>query len=308
MKEKRLRSAFLTSLAVLLSLCANTVFAAPPVRVAVVPGGGSGMEQDIVDRISSELANNPNVKLSTVNPDWFVQCNIVDRTDTGGGSVRVNGTVVIKTLDGHVLNTVSMQTNKQDFSLQPGMPVNKMLFDRAAREVIQGIVDRARQPLAEAIDTEIQTRDKIISAQRMGDDDKYDKGIEVLTQISPDTPHFQGARKLIAEFEMEQDALDAVKEAQILAQKGRYGQAIQTLKAVNNMSKRFPEARSLSARYKSRLANVRPKLAPTQTVSVDNSKTATAAQLKALDAQKKALEAQMKAVTAQEAVLKDKTR
>lgn len=56
---------------------AQAAFAgAPPVRIAVVPGGGSGIEQEIVDRISSSLSANQNIALSTVNPDWYVVCNI----------------------------------------------------------------------------------------------------------------------------------------------------------------------------------------------------------------------------------------
>ena len=278
--------------------------AAPPVRIAVACGGGSGMEQDVVDRISGDLQNNSNVVVSTVKPDWFITCNIIDRTDTAGGSVRVNGTIVIKTTDGHVLNTVSTQTNKSDFSLQPGTPVNKRLFDNAAREVIQSLVERSRDPISAAVDTEIQTRDKIIKAQRLGDDDKYEEAIELLSPISPDTPHFRGVRQLMAEFRMELDALYCVRDAQKLAAAGKYSQAITTLKGVDAKSKRSALAKELSSKYRAALARQtarRSKPAAAKPVTSSNT-----AQLQALDAQKKALEAQKKAVEAQEQALRQK--
>lgn len=274
----------------------------PPVRIAVIPGGGSGMEQDVVDRITNELQSNPNVKVSTVNPDWYVECSIFDRTDTGGGSVRVNGTVTIKTLDKHVLNTVSVQTNKQDFSLTPGMPVNKALADRGAREVISSLVDRARQPLSEAVDIEMQTRSKLMQAQILGDDDKFNDGLQLLMTVTQDSPHFEGARKLMGEFQMEQDAMDAVKDAESMAKQGKYRQAIELLKTVSPRSKRAVLAHALSSKYKAAMTAHRPaaRPAPTSNTAKGNSD----AQIKALEAQKKALDAQRKAVDAQEAAIK----
>ena len=284
---------------------ALSVFAAPPpVRIAVVPGGGSGMEQEVVDRISAELSGNPGAVISTVNPDWFVQCNILDKNDTMGGSVRVNGTVVIKTLDGHILNTVSMQTNKQDFSLTPGMPVNKALANKGVAEVISGLVDRSRQPLAAAIETEMQVREKLMNAQTLGDEDKYEEALQILMSISPDTPHFAGARKLIAEFQMEQDAMDFVKEAQAFAHGGKYRQALEVLKGVNPKSKRAGMAKALAAKYRAALAGRRPASRPKSSPAASGSNSD--AQLKALDAQKKALDAQKRAVEAQEAAIKSK--
>lgn len=292
--------------ALILSCAILPVMAAPPVRIAVTCGGGSGMEQDVVDRITNDLQSNSNVVVSTVNPDWFITCNITDRTDTAGGSVRVNGTVVIKTTDGHVLNTVSTQTNKSDFSLQPGTPVNKRLQDNAAREVIQALFERARDPISSAVDTEIQTRDKIIKAQRLADEDKYEEAIELLTPISPDTPHFRGVRQLIGEFRMELDALYCVRDAQKLAASGKYSQAIETLKAVDPKSKRFRLAKDLIAKYRAAMARrtVRPR--PVSKPATSSGSGDYAAQFKALEAQRKALDAQKKAVEAQEQAIKNK--
>lgn len=275
----------------------------PPVRIAVVAGGGSGMEQDVVDRITSELQNNPGCTVSTVNPDWFVQCNIMDKTDTVGGSVRVNGTVVVKTTAGHVLNTVSIQTNKQDFSLTPGMPVNKALQDRGAREVIGSLVDRARQPLADAINLEMEVRQKLLTAQNLGDEDRYDEGLQILMNIPADSPHFASARKMISQFNMEKDAMEFVQHGKDLAKQGQYAKAIQALKAVDPKSKRFPVAKALAAKYRAamtRRAPVRKAASPA------TGSSATSAELKALEAQKKALDAQRKAVEAQEAAIKSK--
>jgi hypothetical protein len=257
------------------------------------------MEQDVVDRITNELQNNPHVKVSTVNPDWFVQCNIFDRTDTPGASVRTNGTVVIKTLDKHILNTVSVQTNKQDFSVTPGMPVNKALFDRSVREVIESLVERSRQPLADAIDTEMDTRDKLIKAENLGDQDKYSDGIQMLMSVSQDSPHFTGARKLLDEFQMEQDAISSVKEAEGLARQGQFSRAITVLRGVSPHSKRAGLARELIARYRN--GNPGPHSA-----AHHNSPAAPSAaeKLQVLEAKKKALDAQRKALEQQEAELK----
>lgn len=295
-------SAIVSGLALMFSLAAAAFAEVPAVRIAVVPGGGSGMEQEVVDRVSADLQNNSKAKVSTVNPDWFVQCNIFDRTDTVGASVRVNGTVVIKTVDGHVLNTVSMQTNKQDFSLTPGMPVNKALANKGVAEVINGLVDRIRQPLIDAIDVEIQTREKLMNAQNLGDEDKFQEGIQILMTVSQDSPHFSGARKLMDLFQMEQDAMEMVNEAKSLAAQSKYKQAIEVLKGVNPKSKRHSLAVALTAKYRSALAGRRVpvKAAPAAKKSAPDAD----AQLKALEAQKKALEAQKKALDAQEAAIK----
>lgn len=303
MSPRKLPASLIASAGLLLSMSIGVFADPPPVRIAVVPGGGSGMEQDVVDRITADLQSNPNVKVSTVNPDWFVECSIFDRTDTGGASVRVNGTVVIKTLDKHILNTVSMQTNKQDFSLTPGMPVNKALFDKGVREIIQGLVDRARQPLSDAVDVEMQTRDKLMKAQSLGDDDKYAEALQLLMGVSQDSPHFTGARKMMDEFQMEQDAMDAVKEAEGMGKQGKYRQAIEILKGVSPRSKRAGLAKALSAKYRAAMASHRAPARQIKATS-SSSKTDSNAQLKALEAQKKALDAQRKALEAQEAAIK----
>src|ERR1017187_3684804 len=79
--------------------------AAPPVRIAVVPGGGSGQEQEVVDRITDRLQEIQTVALSTVNPDWYVVCNIKENIDQVSGQIRYNGTVIIKTVGGDILGT-----------------------------------------------------------------------------------------------------------------------------------------------------------------------------------------------------------
>ena len=84
----------------LCAILAIPAYAAPPVRVAVVPGGGSGMEQDVVDQISQQLGGMDGLELSTTNPDWYVVCNIKENIDQMSGQIRYNGNILIKTVSG----------------------------------------------------------------------------------------------------------------------------------------------------------------------------------------------------------------
>src|ERR1700722_10610840 len=121
-----IRKAMLAALFLSLLLFSSAQ-AAPPVRIAVVPGGGSGQEQEVVDQISNRLQEmQQTVALSTVNPDWYVVCNIKENTDQVSGQIRYNGTVIIKTNTdpATILGTVAVQKYNQDFSLQPGAPLN----------------------------------------------------------------------------------------------------------------------------------------------------------------------------------------
>jgi hypothetical protein len=285
-----------------------SVQAAPPVRIAVVPGGGSGQEQTAADQIAAGLDGNPNVVLSTVNPDWYVVCNIVEQTDIVSGNVKVNGSVLIKTTDGQVVNTVSVQTNKQDFSLQPGAPLNKAMVDSAVREVAAGMAQRAINPIQDAVTIEINTRDRIIGAETLADKDQYDEAISALLPISPDTPHFKAVRALIDDFQMEKDAFQFVKEAEALAKRHSYSQAIKLLSAVNPKSKRFALARQRMTSYRAamaapgKLVKIKPASPAQQATKVSDAD----ARLKSLEAQRKALEAQKKAIEAQEAELRSR--
>ena len=101
----------------LVALGVTAAYAAPPVRIAVVPGGGSGQEQSAVDGISAGLEGNSNITLSTVNPDWYVVCSIIEQTDQVGGTVKVNGTVTIKT--GATQHTLALIGDR---SASPGGP------------------------------------------------------------------------------------------------------------------------------------------------------------------------------------------
>lgn len=282
--------------------------AAPPVRIAVVPGGGSGQEQTAADQIAAGLDGNPNIVLSTVNPDWYVVCNIVEQTDIVAGNVKVNGSVLIKTTDGQVVNTVSVQTNKQDFSLQPGAPLNKAMVDSAVREVAAGMAQRAISPIQDAVTVEMSTRDRIISAETLADKDQYDEAISTLLPISPDTPHFKAVRALIDDFQMEKEAFQFVKEAETLAKRHSYAQAIKLLSAVSPKSKRYQLAKQCIATYRAamtpprKLVKIKQPVLPQPAAKVSDAD----ARLKSLEAQRKALEAQKKAIEAQEAELKSR--
>ncbi|HEY9677020.1 MAG TPA: hypothetical protein V6C76_03385 [Drouetiella sp.] len=179
---------------------------APPVRIAVVPGGGSGQEQEVVDRINGQLQGNPDVALSTMNPDWYVVCSIKEMLDQNSGQVRYNGTVITKTTKGQVINTVSMQKYNQDFSLSPGAQLNKKLVDNAVQDVISGLTERAIGPIHQAVEVEMETRERMIKATRLGNEKKYEEAISLLRPITPETPHFDAVQALKHKLEAQRDA------------------------------------------------------------------------------------------------------
>lgn len=290
----------------------SAAWAAPPVRIAIVAGNGSGQEQSAVDSITANLQNNPNVVVSTVNPDWYLVCNFVESVDTAGGSAKFNGTATIKTTDGQIVATSSVQTNASDFSLQPGAPVNKRLVDNKAREALMGLVSRANAELEKALPIELDTRDRIIAAQMAASQDNYDQAINGLRMVGPDSTHFKNVQGLIAIFQMEKEAFEAVNEAQTLIKKGQYSQAIKVLGNVDPKSKRFKVAKEKIAFCKNaiaKLAQSKKRLAKNkpQATAGNLAKDSNQAQLQALEAQKQALKAQQKALDAQEALLKSKS-
>ncbi|PWU01949.1 MAG: hypothetical protein C5B53_02245 [Candidatus Melainabacteria bacterium] len=249
----------LTLLALAIFFLALPALAAPPVRVAIMPGGGSGIEQEIVDNISSRFDGDPGVVLSTVNPDWYCICNIHESNDQVSGQIRYNGTVTIKTGDGQVVSTVAVQKYNQDFSLQPGAPLNKKLVDNAARDVVSAISERAANQLRDAIQTELQSRDQIIKAETLANSDKYDEAISVLSGLGPDTVHFKAIQKRISQFQIEKQALELIQSAEAKAKSGRYSEAIASLKAVDTKSKRYKTAVQLAGKYRALLASAARK-------------------------------------------------
>jgi len=290
------------ALIALVTFGVTAALAAPPVRIAIVPGGGSGQEQSAVDGITAGLEGNASITLSTVNPDWYVVCNIIEQTDQVGGTVKVNGTVTIKTVDGQVVDTIAVQTNKSDFSLQPGAPLNKALVNQAVQEAIAGMAQRALPKIVSAVDIEIATRDRIIQAQQLAEKEQYDEAIAQLAPITPDTTHFKAVRALMAEFQREKEALERIRQAEGLKKKGQYSPAIRVAGGIGPKSRYAPRARNLIAACKAAmraLAARRPASAPTTGAS-------TSAQLKALEAQEKALEQQRKALEQQKQALKAK--
>jgi hypothetical protein len=194
---------------VVLSCVRPALAEAPPVIIAVVAGGGSGQEQEVVDRISGQLQNNQDVMLSTVNPDWYVVCNIKEMLDQNSGQIRYNGVVTTKTTKGHIINTVSLQKYNQDFSLTPGTQLNKKLVDNAVQDVIAGLCDRAAGPIQHAIEIEMETRERMIKATVLGQHGKYDEAIALLRPISPETPHFEAVVALTRKLENQRDGKPA---------------------------------------------------------------------------------------------------
>lgn len=301
---KSLKALFCASISsAVLMLNSIAAWAAPPVRIAVVPGGGSGMEQEVCDRITDRIQSNTDLRIGTVNPDWFAVVTIADKSDLMAQTTRVNGTLTIKTRDGHIINTISVQSNKQDFNLNPGTPspMNKALVDSAVREVIGKLTERAVFPIQDAVRTEIATRDAIIQAHNLADEDKYEDAIGILRGITPETPHFKAARELIAEYQMEQDALDLMNQAKANVKAGRIKSAIAELRAINKQSKRYRAALAMIGSL-SRAGGSRTAHTAAPAVKGND------AQLKALQEQKKALEQQRKAIEAQEAALMRKSK
>ena len=293
MKKKRLRHSNLIAIAMstLLTLvCFLPALAnVPPVRIAVVSGSGSGIEQSIVDKITMRLEENKNVAMSTVNPDWYVVCNIKEFMDQMSGQIRYNGTVLVKTSGGQVLSSIAVQKYNQDFSLTPGAPLNKALVDKAAREVIYAAAERALRPIERAVQVEIDTREKIVKAQIMADSEEYDAAINSLRLVSPDSPHFKNVRGLMNEFMAEKAALEKLKNAQANASKGKYSTALALLKQIPAKSRYNKKAKALASTYRARLRRPKKKRRLVKNKSRKPAKKATAkssnrqAELKAMD-------------------------
>lgn len=223
--------------------------AVPPVRMSITPGGQSGIEQEVCDRLNMGLANSGDIVISTVNPDWFVVCTIIEKTDQNTGQIRYNGTVTVKTRDGQVITTSSVQKYNQDYVV-PGQQLNKRLVDNAARDVIQAVSDRSMPPIQQAVEIEMETRKKIIEAEMKADEDKYDEASAILRPIGPESPRFRAVRDLMDEYAMEKEAMSFISTAKAKARAGAYGQAVIVLKQVNKHSKRYRNAMALMAQYR----------------------------------------------------------
>lgn len=219
-------------------LAAIPCLAAAPVRIAIVQGGGSGIEQDVVDRLTGQLQNMEDVVISTVNPDWYVVCNIQEKIDQLSGQVRYNGNVIVKTTDGQVLGTYAVQKYNQDFSLTPGASVNKALVDGAARDVINQLVNRVLPPIQQAVQIEIETRERVARANELAAQDKYEDALSLLEPITPDTPHFKQVEKIEQQFQIEKKALSLIEAGQDKQRSGHYLEAINLYRNVSAQSKR----------------------------------------------------------------------
>lgn len=270
-----------------------------PVRISILAVTHSGVEQQLVDALTAELRENPNIVLSTVNPDWFVNCRIEDHTDFASMNVRVNGTVTVETAkDGAVLNTFSAQANKQDFAVSGTAPVNKALITSAMNEVVHDLTQRSVQPIEDAAFTEIDAREKILKAKALESEDKYEDALSTVMQITRDSPHFWPAHALVDHIKMEKEAYELVGQAKSLARQGQYRQAIADLRQVSSKSKRYRTAQGMIATYSQ------------QTLAKNKSKVSSGlqaeqnSQLKALQAEKRELEARRRAIEAQEAAIK----
>ena len=192
---------------------------AAPVRIAIVTGSNSGKEQAVVDALTAQLQDITDIRISTVNPDWYVVCNINENADRGAEQIKLNGAVTVKTAAGQVLNKVAIEKSGQDFSLQPYAPINRSLVEKTAQLVVQGLVERAIGPIEQAVELEIDTRGRLIQATALEKQHSYDDALEILRAISADTPHYQGALKQINRIEAEKKAAQAARLRQHSARK-----------------------------------------------------------------------------------------
>jgi len=292
---KRIIASLGFALIIMLGISAASYALPRPVRLAITAANGSGIEQQVVDAISSQLQDNGNIVISTVNPDWNIVCGINDNTDISSMTVRVNGTVTITTVkDGQVINTISAQANKQDFSVSGPQPLNKALVTTAMREVIQELSQRSVPPIEQAVITEIDVREKLNTAKALLDQDKFDDALETVMLITRDSPRFWPAHALADQIEIEKSAFNLVNQAKTLAKHGQYRQAIAELRQVSSKSKRYRTAQGLIATFS------RQTLAKNKSAAASNSIASSNAQLRALDAEKQALELRRKAIEAQQ--------
>jgi len=290
--QTQCKNNFLKIIFLLLTICLigkTAAFAAQPVRISVTAGGESGIEQEAVDKISYQLSNNPNVVISTVNPDWYVVCKIGQVLDQLSGQIRYNGTVIIKSADGQVISTVSMQKYNQDISpqdfatpssqrsggsgpygtnvdvdvtlntTQPLVPLNKKLVDSAAHEVTEAMSSRACTDIGQALVVEIAARERLNAANQLAKSDEYDQAIVMLSQIDANSLHYKESQKLAARFQMEKHCLQLIKQAEANARKKQYVTAIALLRQVDKSSQRANVAKALTYSYRQALLTQKKK-------------------------------------------------
>lgn len=287
------------ALAMLIGISSISQAMPRPVRLAITAATGSGLEQQVVDTISAQLQDNGNIVISTVNPDWNVVCRINDNTDIQSMSVRVNGTVTISTVkDGQVINTISAQANKQDFSVSGPQPLNKALVTSAMREVVQELSQRSISPIEQAVVTELDAREKLNTAKALVEQDKFDDALNTVMMITRDSPRFWPAHALADQIEMEKNAFNLVNQAKSLAKHGQYRQAIAELRQVSSKSKRYRTAQGLITTFSQQT------LAKNKSAAPAGAQASTNAQLKALEAEKRALELRRQAIDVQEAAIR----
>ena len=176
----------------LFSLLPDTEADPLPVRLAITAVSGNGIEQDIADYISAQFSQDPNVVISTINPDWYVLCKINDNENRFTGQIRYNGTVTVKTADGQVIANLSAQSYNQDFSPQlgsaynwQGAPLNKQLVQSAARDVVNDLGQKAAAKIKEAVPAEMQSREYTAQAEALANNDRYEEAIDALKRIRP---------------------------------------------------------------------------------------------------------------------------
>jgi len=64
-------------------------------------------------------------------------------------------------------------------------------------------------PIQQAVEVEMETRERMIKATRLGAERKFDEAIALLRPISPETPHFSAVQALKRKLEIQRDTKPA---------------------------------------------------------------------------------------------------
>ena len=73
-------------------------------------------------------------------------------------------------------------------------------MDRAAREVINGLANRAVQPIQKAVMIEMEGRNRIEQATQLGQQGKYDEALQIIEPMTPDFLEFGIVQQLHAKL------------------------------------------------------------------------------------------------------------
>jgi hypothetical protein len=161
--------------------------------------------------------------------------------------------------------------------MSPGAPLNKALVDRAARDVISQLADRAIGPLQQAVQIEMETRERVDKANELAEAGKFDEAMQLIEPITPDTTHFGQVQNLHEQLAADKQAVELMKAAIAKEKAGHFAEALPLFRQVNPKSRLSRLAKQkvveCSAAMKSKPLAKTPSKGP---VAVGTRKTAPA--------------------------------